>query len=63
LTTKTYEGAVYERNEGLYFNKERLHNWQGVQPYPGVIAPRDGGLPDDPMGKQPRESETAKAEE
>ena len=24
LTTKTYESTTYERNEGLYFNKERL---------------------------------------
>ena len=34
LTTKTYEIATYERNERLYFNKERLQNWEGVHAVP-----------------------------
>jgi NADH-quinone oxidoreductase subunit I len=51
LTTKTYEMAAYERNERLYFNKERLQNWDGVVPYPGVVTPDHGMLPDDPSGK------------
>jgi NADH-quinone oxidoreductase subunit I len=51
LTTKTYEMAAYERNERLYFNKERLQNWDGVVPYPGVVTPNQGMLPDDPSGK------------
>jgi NADH-quinone oxidoreductase subunit I len=63
LTSKSYEGAVYERNEGLYFDKERLFNWDGFKPFPGVITPKNGGLPDDPMGRKPREKEPEKTEE
>jgi NADH-quinone oxidoreductase subunit I len=65
MTSKTYEGAVYERNEGLYFTKDRLFTWEGVKPFPGVITPRDGQLPHDPMGKKPHEEaqETAPADE
>jgi NADH-quinone oxidoreductase subunit I len=54
MTTKTYEGAVYERNEGLYFDKERLFNWHGVQAYPGVVSPEKGLDPQDPLGKKPK---------
>jgi len=50
LTSKTYEIATYERNEQLYFTKERLQNWDGVRPYPGVLSPRQGQMPDDPKG-------------
>jgi len=50
LTTKTYEGATYERNNELYFSKERLMSWEGVQPFPGVLTPAEGQLPDDPTG-------------
>jgi len=52
LTTKTYEMTTYERNEALYFDKERLMSWEGVQAYPGVVPPKDGGLPDDPMARK-----------
>jgi NADH-quinone oxidoreductase subunit I len=52
LTTKTYETAAYERNERLYFNKERLGNWDGVRAYPGVINPVDGQDPGDPLGRK-----------
>jgi NADH-quinone oxidoreductase subunit I len=54
LTSKTYEGAVYERNEGLYFDKHRLFSWQGVEAYPGVKSPADGQDPSDPLGKNPK---------
>ncbi|HQT95012.1 MAG: hypothetical protein B7Z61_09270 [Acidobacteria bacterium 37-71-11] len=50
LTTKSYEASAYERNERLYFTKERLQDWKGVRPYPGVVSPRDGQMPDDPTG-------------
>ena len=52
LTTKTYEMATYERNEALYFEKERLMSWEGVQAYPGTVPPNEGGLPGDPMAKK-----------
>ena len=55
MTSKTYEGAVYERNDGLYFTKDRLFTWEGVKAFPGVITPKDGQVPHDPMGKKPRE--------
>ena len=58
LTTKSYEGAVYERNDGLYFDKERLMSWDGFQAFPGVVPPDQGQLPDDPTGKKPREEDT-----
>ena len=62
LTSKTYEGATYERNEGLYFDKERLFTWEGVQPYPGVPSPAQGQDPKDPLGKKPKpEPETSEA--
>jgi len=51
LTTKTYEGAVYERNQGLYFDKERLADWEGVLAFPGVVLPKDGQDPANPMRK------------
>ena len=54
LTSKTYEGATYERNEGLYFDKHRLFTWQGVKPFPGVRSPSDGQDPKDPMGRKPK---------
>ena len=49
LTSKSYETAAYERNERLYFTKERLQSWDGVQAYPGVITPAEGQDPADPM--------------
>ncbi len=51
LTTRTYETATYERNEALYFNKERLQSWEGVLAFPGIKAPKDGQLPCDPQGR------------
>lgn len=57
LTTKTYETATYERNEELYFFKERLADWQGVTAYPGVVVPADGQNPKDPMSKLPEPTE------
>jgi NADH-quinone oxidoreductase subunit I len=54
LTTKTYETSTYERNEGLYFFKERLANWEGVTAFPGVITPAEGQDPADPLGKNPK---------
>jgi NADH-quinone oxidoreductase subunit I len=51
LTTKSYEAATYERNERLYFDKERLQNWEGVEPFPGVVTPNAGQMPGDPTGK------------
>jgi NADH-quinone oxidoreductase subunit I len=50
LTTKSYESSAYERNERLYFTKERLQSWDGVVPYPGVVPPAQGMLPEDPTG-------------
>jgi formate hydrogenlyase subunit 6/NADH:ubiquinone oxidoreductase subunit I len=50
LTTKSYETAAYERNEQLYFDKERLQSWEGVKPYPGVVPPNMGQMPNDPTG-------------
>ena len=50
LTTKSYETAAYERNERLYFTKERLQSWDGVNPFPGVLRPNAGMLPKDPTG-------------
>jgi NADH-quinone oxidoreductase subunit I len=54
LTSKTYEYAVYERNEGLYFDKQRLFEWGGVTAFPGVKTPAEGQDPSDPLGKKPR---------
>ena len=59
MTSKTYEGAVYERNEGLYFDKERLFSWEGVQAFPGVRTPKEGQDPQDPMGRKPKEKPEA----
>jgi len=56
LTTKSYESSAYERNERLYFTKERLQSWDGVVPYPGVVPPAQGMLPDDPTGKARKEA-------
>jgi NADH-quinone oxidoreductase subunit I len=50
LTTKSYEASAYERNERLYFDKERLQSWDGVRPYPGVLTPAEGQLPEAPGG-------------
>ena len=50
LTTRSYETASYERNERLYFTKERLQDWDGVHAYPGVVTPAEGQMPDDPTG-------------
>lgn len=52
LTTMSYEGTTYERNEGLYFDKERLESWDGFKAFPGVKAPGDGQDPSDPLGKK-----------
>jgi|YNPNPStandDraft_1061719.scaffolds.fasta_scaffold09030_4 NADH-quinone oxidoreductase subunit I len=52
LTTKTYETVAYERNERLYFTKERLQQWDGVQPFPGVVPPAQGHKPGDPKGSK-----------
>jgi NADH-quinone oxidoreductase subunit I len=57
LTTKTYEASTYERNEGLYFFKERLAEWQGVKAFPGVKTPAEGLDPADPMGRKPKTPE------
>jgi NADH-quinone oxidoreductase subunit I len=54
MTTKTYEAAVYERDEGLYFDKKRLHEWQGVKAFPGVKTPAEGQDPTDPLGRKPK---------
>ena len=51
LTTKTYEATVYERNEGLYYDKERLANWDGLKAFPGVVLPINGQDPASPMKK------------
>ncbi|MEJ2188385.1 MAG: NADH-quinone oxidoreductase subunit I [Acidobacteriota bacterium] len=51
LTTKSYESAAYERNEALYFDKEKLAGWEGVLPFPGVVLPKDGQKPGDPKAK------------
>lgn len=58
LTTKTYETSVYERNQGLYFEKERLADWRGVNAYPGVVRPIDGQDPKNPMRRLPSEPES-----
>jgi NADH-quinone oxidoreductase subunit I len=57
LTTKTYETSTYERNEGLYFDKKRLFEWQGVSAFPGVKTPAEGQDPSDPLGKKPKPPE------
>jgi NADH-quinone oxidoreductase subunit I len=57
LTTKTYETGAYERNERLYFSKERLQSWEGIQPFEGVVAPSEGQMPDDPSGGKGRRKE------
>ena len=62
MTSKTYEGAVYERNEELYFTKDRLLSWEGVKAYPGVITPAEGQMPHDPMGKKKAEEQAGAAE-
>ncbi len=51
MTTKSYEGTVYERNEGLYYDKERLENWEGMLAFPGVVLPIDGQDPSNPKQK------------
>jgi formate hydrogenlyase subunit 6/NADH:ubiquinone oxidoreductase subunit I len=59
LTTKSYEGTVYERNERLYYNKERLANWDGLKAFPGVVLPIDGQDPSSPMKKLETEPATS----
>ena len=51
LTTLSYEGTVYERNERLYYTKERLANWDGMLAFPGVVLPIDGQDPANPTQK------------
>ncbi len=51
LTSKSYEGAVYERDECLYFTNERLQSWEGFVAFPGVKSPGEGQLPGDPFGR------------
>ena len=51
LTTLSYEGTTYERNERLYYTKERLANWEGMQAFPGVVLPIDGQNPSNPKTK------------
>ncbi|MCD4750050.1 MAG: NADH-quinone oxidoreductase subunit I [Thermoanaerobaculales bacterium] len=51
LTTLSYEGSTYERNEELYFDKERLESWEGFNAFPGVPAPIDGQVPGDALKK------------
>ena len=63
MTTKTYEAAAYERNEGLYFDKKRLLEWQGVKPFPGVKTPAEGLDPSDPLGKKPKPAEPEAADD
>jgi NADH-quinone oxidoreductase subunit I len=63
LTTKTYETAAYERIEELYFTKERLESWEGLQPYPGVTVPADGQVPDDPLGRKAKPEAESKDED
>jgi NADH-quinone oxidoreductase subunit I len=60
LTTKTYETSAYERNDALYFTKERLQSWEGVLAYPGVVPPRQGLAPGDPMGTKGAKTEEQK---
>jgi len=45
LTTLTYETSTYERNESLYFDKERLESWDGVLAFEGVVSPSEGQEP------------------
>ncbi len=59
LTTKTYEGANYERNETLYFTKERLMSWDGIRAYPGVVPPDHGHAPGNPTGAKTGGGEAA----
>ena len=51
LTTLSYEGTTYERNERLYYTKERLANWEGMLAFPGVVLPKDGQNPAAPLTK------------
>ncbi len=52
LTTKTYETSSYERNDALYFTKERLMSWEGVLPFRGVVPPDRGQTPGNLAGTQ-----------
>jgi NADH-quinone oxidoreductase subunit I len=67
LTTKTYETATYERNEALYFTKDRLESWQGVLAFPGVHTPAEGQDPSNPFTKlappKPKPAAAAKAKD
>jgi len=55
LTTKTYETATYERDEQLYFSKERLMTWEGVKPFKGMKSPAEGLQPDGTVAGQKEE--------
>ncbi len=50
LTSKSYEATTYERDQELYFDKERLRSWEGVLPFPGVVTPAAGQKPGDLSG-------------
>ncbi|HPR63503.1 MAG TPA: NADH-quinone oxidoreductase subunit I [Thermoanaerobaculia bacterium] len=39
LTTKTYEGATYSRDEELYFDMEKLHTYTGLPDPPAEEKP------------------------
>jgi len=62
LSTLTYETATYERNTELYFTKDRLMSWEGVQAFPGVPSPAQGQSPDDPLGRKPTQPSSATGE-
>ena len=59
LTTLTYETATYERNEELYFDKERLESWDGVLAFEGVVPPAAGQEPGNLDGKKKPAAEQA----
>jgi formate hydrogenlyase subunit 6/NADH:ubiquinone oxidoreductase subunit I len=59
LTSKSYEGATYERDIELYFDKHRLNTWEGFTAYPGVPSPAEGQMPDDPTGRKARQDQPA----
>lgn len=62
LTTKTYEAAGYDRDEDLYFTKEKLLSWEGVEPFPGVLRPGEGQDPRDPKRRLAAGGEEEKGE-
>ena len=48
---QNFRACQITKHEGLYFTKDRLLSWEGVQAYPGVITPAEGQNPLDPMTK------------